>query len=215
LPFTPGYDLVGVVEGTGPGVPLSSSSDSWLLISVSSVDTHSMRSAPRLLLCRPPMASIPPRRCASRWPISPPAKCSPAIVLGASGTVGTALLDLTRHLGQKAIGTCSATNVATVERYGATAIDYRARDFVAVVRELTAGRKGGVGVDAAFDAIGGAHFARSFACLAPAAYSCADNGRWRRRLGVRIVGLGRLKLWDVLSGLFWRPSRDAGQAVRF
>jgi len=21
LPFTPGYDLVGVVEGTGPGVP--------------------------------------------------------------------------------------------------------------------------------------------------------------------------------------------------
>jgi NADPH:quinone reductase-like Zn-dependent oxidoreductase len=47
-----------------------------------------------------------------------------------------------------------------VERFGATAIDYRAGDFVAAVRGLTAGRKGGVGVDAAFDAIAGAHFAR-------------------------------------------------------
>ena len=32
-----------------------------------------------------------------------------------SGTVGTALLDLARYLGLKAIGTCSATNVAIVE----------------------------------------------------------------------------------------------------
>ena len=63
------------------------------------------------------------------------------LVIGASGTVGTALLDLARHLGLKAIGTCSATNVAMVERFGATAIDYRAGDFVAAVRGLTAGRK--------------------------------------------------------------------------
>jgi NADPH:quinone reductase-like Zn-dependent oxidoreductase len=52
------------------------------------------------------------------------------------------MLDLARHLGLKAIGTCSANNVAAVERFGATAIDYRAGDFVAAVRELTAGRKG-------------------------------------------------------------------------
>ena len=36
LPFTPGYELVGIVEETGPGV-LPSSLDSWSLISVSSV----------------------------------------------------------------------------------------------------------------------------------------------------------------------------------
>ena len=88
------------------------------------------------------------------------------LVIGASGTVGTALLDLARHLGLKAIGTCSAANLAAAERFGATAIDYRAGDFVAAVRRLTAGRTGGAGVDAAFDAIGGAHFSRSFACLA-------------------------------------------------
>ena len=88
------------------------------------------------------------------------------LVIGASGTVGTALLDLARHLGLKAIGTCSAANLPVVERFGATAIDYRAGDFVTAVRRLTAGRKGGAGVDAAFDAIGGAHFNHSFACLA-------------------------------------------------
>ena len=47
------------------------------------------------------------------------------LVIGASGTVGTALLDLARHFGIKAIGTCSAANLAAVERFGATAIDYR------------------------------------------------------------------------------------------
>src|SRR4029077_13353417 len=78
-----------------------------------------------------------------------------------------ALCNLARLLALRAIGTCSAANLATVERFGATAIDYRAGDFVASVRELTAGRVGGAGVDAAFDAIGGSHFGRSFACVAP------------------------------------------------
>ena len=128
------------------------------------------------------------------------------LVIGASGTVGTALLDLARHLGLKAIGTCSATNLATVERFGATAIDYRAGDFVASVRGLTAGRKGGAGVDAAFDAIGGAHFARSFACLAPGGllvgYGSQTMAVGGAGLASAALGLARLKLWDALSGLF-------------
>ena len=128
------------------------------------------------------------------------------LVIGASGTVGTALLDLARHLGLKAIGTCSATNVAVVERFGATAIDYRAGDFVAAVRGLTAGRKGGVGIDAAFDAIGGAHFARSFACVAPGGllvgYGAQTMAVGGAGLASAALGLARLKLWDVLSGLF-------------
>jgi NADPH:quinone reductase len=93
-----------------------------------------------------------------------------------------------------------------VERFGATAIDYRAGDFVAAVRELTAGRKGGVGVDAAFDAIGGAHFARSFACLAPGGllvgYGAQTMAVGGAGLASAALGLARLRLWDVLSGLF-------------
>jgi NADPH:quinone reductase-like Zn-dependent oxidoreductase len=86
---------------------------------------------------------------------------STILVIGASGTVGTALLDLARHFGLKAIGTCSAANTAVVEGFGARAIDYRSCDFVTAVRPLSAG------VEMVFDAIGGSHFSRSFKCLAP------------------------------------------------
>src|SRR6516164_6333662 len=98
------------------------------------------------------MASIPPKRCASQLAyltafqmLTRYRRLLPGatiLVIGASGTVGTALLDLARHLGLKAIGTCSAANLAAVERFGAIAIDYRAGDFVAAVRRLTASRKG-------------------------------------------------------------------------
>jgi len=40
------------------------------------------------------------------------------LVIGASGTVGTALLDLSRHLGLKAIGTCSAARSCCCPGWG-------------------------------------------------------------------------------------------------
>jgi NADPH:quinone reductase-like Zn-dependent oxidoreductase len=128
------------------------------------------------------------------------------LVIGASGTVGTALLDLARHFGLKAIGTCSAANVAVVEKFGAVAIDYRAGDFVAAVRKLTAERTGGAGVDAAFDAMGGSHFARSFACLAPGGmligYGAQTMAIGHENLIAAGLGMARLKLWGALSFLF-------------
>jgi NADPH:quinone reductase-like Zn-dependent oxidoreductase len=123
------------------------------------------------------------------------------LVVGASGTVGTALLDLARHFGFGAIGTCSAANLAAVQRFGATAIDYRAGDFVAAVRRLTSGR----GVDAAFDAIGGAHFDRSFACLAKGGLLVGYGSQTMAVGGESLIsaglGLARLKLWGALSFL--------------
>ena len=174
-----------------------------------------MRSGRRASSCRSPTASIRPKRHASRSPISPPTDAytlsSPAagatiLVIGASGTVGTALLDLARHFGLKAIGTCSAANLSVVESFGATAIDYRAGDFVASVRRATAGRPGGAGVDIVFDAIGGAHFGRSFACLAPGGllvgYGSQTMGAGREGLLSAGLGLARLKVWGSLSFLF-------------
>jgi NADPH:quinone reductase-like Zn-dependent oxidoreductase len=125
------------------------------------------------------------------------------LVIGASGTVGTALLDLARHLGLKAIGTCSAANLAVIERFGAAAIDYRAGDFVTAVRQLT---PDGAGVDIAFDAIGGAHFGRSFACLAPGGllvgYGSQTMAVGRESLIAAALGLARLKLWSAASFFF-------------
>ena len=206
---------MGVVEETGPGVPAQLAGQVVAdLCIVGGYAQYAIRPA-RFLVPVPdgvdpaeavciPLAYLTAYQMLTRYRRL--LRGATVLVIGASGTVGTALLDLARHLGLKAIGTCSANNVAIVERFGATAIDYRAGDFVAAVRGLTAGRQGGVGVDAAFDAIGGAHFARSFACLEPGGllvgYGAQTMAVGGAGLASAALGLARLKLWNSLSGLF-------------
>jgi NADPH:quinone reductase-like Zn-dependent oxidoreductase len=210
LPFTPGYDLVGVVEATGPGVPASLTGQLVAdLCVVGGYAQYAIRPA-RFLVPVPgdhdpaeavciPLAYLTAYQMLTRYRRL--SRGATILVIGASGTVGTALLDLARHFGLKAIGTCSAANIAAVERFGATAIDYRASDFVEAVRSLIP-----AGVDMVFDAIGGAHFARSFACLAPGGL-LVGYGAQTMAVGdstVLSAGLGmvRLKLWNAMSGLF-------------
>jgi NADPH2:quinone reductase len=53
---------------------------------------------------------------------------SRVLVLGASGGVGLATLQLTRARGAVAVGVCSTRNVAVVEKYGGIAVDYTKGD---------------------------------------------------------------------------------------
>jgi NADPH:quinone reductase-like Zn-dependent oxidoreductase len=215
LPFTPGYEIVGIVDKTGTGVTAPIEGDMVAdLCAVGGYAQYAIRPA-RFLVPVPngvdaaeavciPLAYLTAFQMLIRCRhLSPGAVI---LVVGASGTVGTALLELARHLGLKAIGTCSAANLPVVERFGAAAIDYRAGDFVASVRQLTAERRGGPGVDIAFDAIGGAHFSRSFACLAPegllVGYGSQTMAIGRESLLAAGLGLARLKLWSALSFLF-------------
>jgi NADPH:quinone reductase-like Zn-dependent oxidoreductase len=217
LPFTPGYDIVGIVEKTGPGVatPRENQMVADLCV-VGGYAQYAIRPA-RFLVSVPdgidsaeavciPLAYLTAFQMLSRYRQLPSG--ATILVIGASGTVGTALLDLARHLGLKAIGTCSAANIPVVEHFGAAAIDYHARDFVAAVRRLTAGRRGGAGVDAAFDAIGGAHFDRSFACLAPGGllvgYGSQTMAVGREGMVAAGLGLARLRLWNAMSFLLRR-----------
>ena len=215
LPFTPGYELVGVVEKAGSGVvsPHEGQIVADLCV-VGGYAQYAIRPA-RLLVPVPdgvdaaeavcmPLAYLTAFQMLTRYRSFLPGET--ILVIGASGTVGTALLDLARYFGLKAIGTCSAANLSAVEQFGATAIDYRADDFVASVHKLTAGRAGGAGVDAAFDAIGGSHFDRSFACLAPGGilvgYGSQTMAIGRENIIAAGLGLLRLKLWSALSFLF-------------
>jgi NADPH:quinone reductase-like Zn-dependent oxidoreductase len=215
LPFTPGYDLVGVAEKAGSGVSAPHVGQMVAdLCVVGGYAQYAIRPA-RFLVPVPdgvdlseavciPLAYLTAFQMLTRYRRF--SQGETILVIGASGTVGTALLDLARHFGLKAIGTCSAANVATVEKFGAVAIDYRAGDFVAAVRKLTADRTGGAGVDAAFDAIGGSHFARSFACLAPGGiligYGSQTMAIGHENIIAAGLGLVRLKLWGALSVLF-------------
>jgi NADPH:quinone reductase len=84
------------------------------------------------------------------------------LVHGAAGRVGTAVLELGALDGLRMYGTCSGRDRAAVERLGAVAIDYRTEDFLARIRELTAD-----GVDVVADGLGGRTSIRSFRALRP------------------------------------------------
>ncbi len=73
------------------------------------------------------------------------------LIHGAAGGVGTALLELGALTGLEMYGTASAANHDLVARLGARPIDYRTEDFVTRIRDIT-----GDGVDVVFDPIGGA-----------------------------------------------------------
>jgi NADPH:quinone reductase-like Zn-dependent oxidoreductase len=212
LPFTPGYEIVGVIEKTGAGVvaPLEGDIVADLCV-VGGYTQYAIRPS-RYLVPVPdgidpaeavciPLAYLTAFQMLTRCRSLPSGAA--ILVIGASGTVGTALLDLARHFGLKAIGTCSAANLSVIERFGAAAIDYNVGNFVHSVRQLTAG---GAGVDIAFDAIGGTHFGRSFECLAPrgllVGYGSQTMGAGRESLISAGLGLARLKLWSALSILF-------------
>jgi len=83
-----------------------------------------------------------------------------ALVHGAAGGVGTAMLDLGGLAGIELYGTASKGKHGYLEERNCTPIDYRSEDFVERIGELTED-----GVDAVFDGIGGAHLNRSYKTL--------------------------------------------------
>ncbi|HSR30611.1 MAG TPA: zinc-binding dehydrogenase, partial [Anaerolineae bacterium] len=89
---------------------------------------------------------------------------------GASGGVGTALLQLGRLAELEMYGTCSSRGAPAVSALGGIPIDYQQQDVVEEIRRLT-----GEGVDAVFDPIGGPHLWYSRNALRP---------------GGRVVGYG-------------------------
>src|SRR3984957_1532342 len=116
LPFTPGYEIVGVVDKAGAGVVAPREGEMVAdLCVVGGYAQYAIRPSEHLVLVPegidPSMAvCIPLAYLTAYQMLTRCRKLSPGntiLVIGASGTVGTALLDLARHLGLKAVGTCS------------------------------------------------------------------------------------------------------------
>jgi NADPH:quinone reductase len=169
-PFTPGYELVGVVEELGPGCRTLRVGDRIGSLTVWGAD------AERVCVLEENAVEVPedldPAEALSLvfthmtayqllHRTAKAKRGESVLVHGAAGRVGTAVLELGAVAGLRMYGTCSARDLAAVERLGAAAIDYRSEDFVARIRELT----GGEGVDVVLDGFGGMLSIRSFRAL--------------------------------------------------
>lgn len=83
-----------------------------------------------------------------------------ALIIGASGGIGTALLQLGKLAGLKMYGIASQSKHHILTEYGATPIDYRTQDFVEVIR-----RAEPEGLDFVFDGMAGSYFERGYSLL--------------------------------------------------
>lgn len=169
LPFTPGWDVVGVVDRIGEGAPAA-----LLGRTVAALPIHGGYAQ---YICLPPdeLATVPdgvdPAGAVSlvlnyvtayqmMYRVAQVVPGQRILVHGAAGGVGTALLQLGRLCGLEMYGTTSAATLSLVAGLGATPIDYQKNDFVAEIHRLT-----GDGVDVVFDGVGEANVWRSFRAL--------------------------------------------------
>jgi NADPH:quinone reductase len=169
-PFTPGYELVGVVEELGPGCTRLREGDRVGALTVWGADAERV-CVPEAYAVEVPEDLDPAEVVCLVFPYMTAYQMlhrtarvrsgETVLVHGAAGRVGTAALELGAVAGLRMFGTCSARDREAVERLGAVAIDYRGEDFLARVRELT----GGLGVDVVLDGIGGEVSLRSFRAL--------------------------------------------------
>lgn len=159
FPVVPGYDLVGTVEEVGEGV------DEGLLGKRVAALTEVGAWAERVVVGAEDLAPVSDgldsaeavaavtNGVTARQMIHRAAKVRPGqtvMVHGASGGVGTLLVQLARLAGAEVIGTASASKHGIVRDLGAIPVDYKNEDVPKRVREISPG-----GVDAVFDHVGG------------------------------------------------------------
>jgi NADPH:quinone reductase len=168
-PFTPGYDLVGVVEKRGPGCTRLEIGDRIASLTVWGADAEHVCVLEENSVAVPDdfdpaeVVSLVLTYMTAYQLLHRTARAKrgeAVLVHGAAGRVGTAVLELGAAAGLEMYGTCAGRDRGLVEHLGAVAIDYQTEDFLARVHELPAG-----GVDVVLDGLGGALSLRSFRAL--------------------------------------------------
>jgi NADPH2:quinone reductase len=208
VPFTPGWDLVGVVDRPGDDLPGAEPGRTVAALPITGAYADFVCLPRRELVPVPPgldaaeAVSLILNYVTAYQMLHRSARVKPGqrvLIHGASGGVGTALLQLGRLAGLEMYGTCSARGASAVSELGGVPIDYHDRDFVKEIRRMT-----GEGVDVVFDGIGGSHIWRSRNALRPGgrvvAYGITSSvrggpaasarpGRRRRFRAVAVFGL--------------------------
>ena len=197
VPFTPGWDLVGVVDRLGTGTSGIEPGQIVAALPIHGAYAEFVCLPQRELVPVPPgvdaaeAVSLGLNYVTAYQIMHRSAKVRPGqrvLIHGAAGGVGSALLQLGRLAGLEMYGTCSSRGAAAVSELGGAPIDYQHQDFVQEIHRLA-----GEGVDVVFDSIGGSHIWRSRKAL---------------RRGGRVVAYG---LTGMLSGGRLASGRSGGR----
>ena len=171
LPFTPGWDLVGVVDRLGDGISVLEPGQVVAALPISGAYAEFVCLPQRELVPVPAgldaaeAVSLVLNYVTAYQMLHRSAKVRPGqrvLIHGAAGGVGSALLQLGRLAELEMYGTCSSRGASAVSDLGGIPIDYRQLDFVKEIHRLT-----GEGVDVVFDGIGGTNIWRSRNALRP------------------------------------------------
>src|SRR5215467_6128960 len=171
LPFTLGWDLIGVVDRLGDGVSGIEPGQVVAALPISGAYAE--------FVCLPARELVPvPSGLDAAEAVSlvlnyvtayqmlhrsAQVRAGQCVLMhGAAGGVGSALVQLGRLAGLEMYGTCAARGAAAVADLGALPIDYQQQDFVQEMHRLTR-----EGVDVVFDGIGSTHIWRSRRALRP------------------------------------------------
>jgi len=168
-PFVPGYEIVGVVEALGAGVSRVAVGDRVAALTGHGGYTEIIYLGQEHLA--PVPASLDPGEVVtlvlnyvSAWQmlhrVAKVKAGDKVLLIGASGGVGTALLQLGRLAGLKMYATASPEKHYLLAEMGAFPIDYHTQDFVELLRQAEPG-----GLDFVFDGMGGAESQRGLAVL--------------------------------------------------
>jgi NADPH2:quinone reductase len=206
IPLVPGYEIAGVVDAVGAGITDFQIDQRVAALTVYGGFGELLTREAGLFLPIPDGVSDVQAagvilNYVTAWQmIYRVAKVGPgqtALVTGAAGGVGTALLQLLRLANVKTYGAASSGKHALVKSLGATPIDYRAGPIDRLTRALEP-----EGVDYVFDAIGGANI--------PLCTGAAKRGGM-------VVGYGFMgalntpaiiaMFWNIFIGAFLRGRR--------
>jgi NADPH:quinone reductase-like Zn-dependent oxidoreductase len=143
LPFTPGYSVIGEVDAVGEGVTQAQPGERVGALTVIGGYTEVLYWRADRLIPVPaaldPVLAVPLilNYIVAYQAMHRVVKVQPgekALIIGASGGIGTALLQLGQLAGLKMYAIASKEKHAILSAYGATPIDYRSQDFAEIIR---------------------------------------------------------------------------------
>lgn len=169
IPFVPGYAIIGVVDAIGEGVTGVAVGDHVAALTVCGGYAEYIFLREERLI--PVPTTLDPAEAAplilnyivAYQTLHRTAKVKAGdkvLIIGASGGIGTAFLQLGELAYLTMYGIASKSKHHILTEYGATPIDYRTQDFVEVIRKAEPD-----GLDVVFDGIGGNYIRRGFSLL--------------------------------------------------